>query len=88
MEQFVLVLSSLYNNNRSLKTQAATKQELPKHQVEKCSAYQTDSVKNEVDKKLSDKADSLFDKISSCFRIKLSNPQNLILDGVENGFLL
>ena len=47
--------------------------------------YHVDSYKKEINKKLTSKADSLVDKILSCPRIKLSNSQNLILDGVETG---
>ena len=36
-------------------------------------------------KKLFAKVDALDDKILSCPRIKLSNSQNLIMDGVETG---
>ena len=38
--------------------------------------------------KLFSKVDSLVDKILSCPRIKLSNSQTLILDGVETGIFL
>ena len=50
--------------------------------------YQTDSLQKEINKKLLAKADSLVDKIFSCPLIKLSNLQNLVLDGVETGLLL
>ena len=41
-----------------------------------------------MNKKLFSKADSLVDKILCCPRIKLSNSQTLILDGVETGIFL
>ena len=41
-----------------------------------------------MNKKLISKADSLVDKILSCPRIKLSNSQTLIFDGVETGIFL
>ena len=41
-----------------------------------------------MNKKLFSKADSLVDKILSSPRIKLSNSQTLILDGVETGIFL
>ena len=63
MEQFVLVPVSLYCNNKSLDTQAVTKQELPKYQVEQNPTYQIDSIKKEINKNLFAKADSLVDKI-------------------------
>ena len=87
MDQFVLDPASVYN--KSLITQSVTKQELPKYQTSQNPTYQIDSLKKEINKKLFSKADSLVDKILSCPRIKLSNSQALILDGVETGnFLL
>ena len=86
MEQFVLVPASVYN--KSLITQSVTKQELPKYQPLQNPTYQVDSLKKEINKKLFSKADSLVDKILSCPRIKLSNSQALILDGVETGIFL
>ena len=69
-------------------TQSVTKQELPKYQPSQNPTYQIDSLKKEINKKLFSKADSLVDKILSCPRIKLSNSQTLILDGVETGIFL
>ena len=86
MDQFVLVPASVYN--KSLITQSVTKQELPKYQPSQNPTYQIDSLKKEINKKLFSKADSLVDKILSCPRIKLSNSQTLILDGVETGIFL
>ena len=85
MDQFVLVLASVYN--KSLITQSVTKQELPKYQPSQNPTYQIDSLKKEINKKLFSKADSL-DNISSSPRIKLSNLQTLILDGLETGIFL
>ena len=84
MEQFVLVPASVYN--KSLITQSVTKQELPKYQLSQNPTYQVDSLKKEINKKLFSKADSLVDKI--CPRIKLSNSQTVVLDGVETGIFL
>ena len=42
----------------------------------------------EINKKLFSKADTLVDKILSSPRIKLSNSETLILDGVEIGIFL
>ena len=42
-----------------------------------------DSVKRDINNRLFGKADTLIDKILSCSRIKLSNLQRLILDGVD-----
>ena len=81
MGQFVLVPASVYN--KSVTTQSVTKQEFPKYKAEQAPTYQIDSVW-----KLFDKADSLTDKILSCSRIKLSNSQTLVLDGVDTGVLI
>ena len=86
MDQFVLVPASVYN--KSLNNQSVTKQELPKYQPSQSPTHQIDSLKKEINKKLFSKADSLVDKILSCPRIKLSNSQTLILDGVETGMFL
>ena len=86
MDQFVLVPASVYN--KILVTQSITKQELLKYQPSQNPTYQIDSLKKEINKNLFSKADSLVDKILSCPRIKLSNSQNLILDGVETGIFL
>ena len=86
MDQFVLVPASVYN--KSLITQSVTKQELPKYQRSQNPTYQIDSLKTEINKKLSSKADFLVDKILSCPRIKLSNSETLIVDGVETRIFL
>ena len=86
MEQFVFVPASVYN--KSLITQSVTNQELPKYQPVQNPTYQVDSLKTEINKKLFSKADTLVDKILSCPRIKLSDSQTLILDGVETGIFL
>ena len=84
MEQFVLVLASVYN--KSVTAQSVTKQELPKYKVEQPPTYQIDSLN--LNKKLFGKADPLIDKILSCSRIKLSNSQTINLDGVDTGVLI
>ena len=86
MDQFVLVPASVYN--KSLITQSVTKHGLPKYQHSQTPTYQIDSLKKEINKKLFSKADSLVDKILSCPRIKHSNSQTLVLDGVETGIFL
>ena len=86
MEQFILVLASVYN--KSLITQSVTKQVLPKYQASQNSTYQIDSVKKEINKRIVSKADSLVDKILSCPRIKLWSSETLVLDSVETGFFL
>ena len=69
-------------------TQSVTKQELSKYKTEQPPTYQIDSLKRDINKKLFGKADTLFDKILSCSRIKLSNSQTIILDGVDTGVLI
>ena len=86
MEQFVLVPASVYNS--SVTAQSVTKQELPKYKAEQPPTYQIDSLKRDINKKLFGKADTLIDKILSCSRIKLSNSQTIILDGVDTGVLI
>ena len=86
MEQFVLVPASVYNN--SVTTQCVTKLELPKYKTEQTPTYQIDSLKRDINKKLFGKADTLIDKILSCSRIKLSDSQTVILDGVDTGVLI
>ena len=86
MEQFVLVPASVFN--KSVTTQSVTKQELPKVKAEQPPTYQIDSLKKDINKKLFGKADTLRDKILSCSRIKFSNWQTLILDGVDTGALI
>ena len=82
MEQFVLVPASVYNKS----IRSVTKQELPKYKAEQPPTYQIDSLN--LNKKLFGKADALIDKILSCSRIKLSNSQTIILDGVDTGVLI
>ena len=84
MEQFVLVPASVYNK----RAQSVTKQELPKYKAEQTPTYQIDSLKRDINKKLFSKADTLIDKILTYFRIKLSNSQTIILDGVDTGVLI
>ena len=86
MEQFVLVPASVYN--KSVTTQSVTKQELPKYKTEQPPTYQIDSLKRDINKNLFGKADTLIDKILSCSRIKLSNSQTIVLDGVDTGVLI
>ena len=86
MDQFFLVLASVYN--KSFITQSLTKQQLPKYQPSKNRTYQIDSLKKDINKKLFSKTDSIVDKILSCPPIKLSKSHTLILDGVETGIFL
>ena len=81
MEQFVLVPASVYNKS-------VTTQKFPKYKAEQPPTYRIDSLKRGINKKLFGKADPLMDKILSCSRIKLSNSQTIILDGVDTGVLI
>ena len=83
MEQFVLVPASVYNES----AQSLTKQELPKYKAEKLPTYQIDFLERDI-KKLFAKADTLKDKILSCSRIKLSNSQTIVVDGVDTAVLI
>ena len=74
--------------NEILKTQSVTKQELPKFQTLQYPAYQNDSLKKEMDKKVLAKAEYLIDKILSCPRNKLSSSHTSILDDVETRIFL
>ena len=86
MEQFVLVPASVYN--KSVTTQSVTKQELPKYKTEQPPTYQFDFLKRDINNKQFVKADTPVDKVLFCSRIKLSNSQTLILDGVDTGVLI
>ena len=89
MDMFNLVSASVYNNNnKSLSKLTVTEQEVPKYQAEQNPTYWIDSLKKEINKNLFARADSLVEKILSFTRIKLSNSQSLLLDGVETGVLL
>ena len=84
MEQFVLFPASVYNKS----AKSVAKQELPKYKAEQPATHEIDSLKRDIIKKLFGKADTLIDKILSCSRIKLSNSQTIILDGVDTGVLI
>ena len=86
MEQFCLVPLSVYD--KSMTTQSATKQELPKYKPEQPPTYRIDSLKRSINKKLFGKTDTLMDKILSCSRIKVSNSQTTFLDVVDTGVLI
>ena len=74
--------------NKSVTTQSVTKQELPKYKAQQPATYQIDSLKEDINKKLFGKADTLIEKILPYSRIKLSNSQTVILDGVDTGVLI
>ena len=87
MEQLFPALFFCNNNEKSLKTQVVTGQELPKNQVAK-SHVPNWVVKKEINKKFFAKADSLINKKLSCPRIKHTKLRNLNLDGSKTGILL
>ena len=64
------------------------KEQLPKFQVDQNPVYDIDSLKQEINKNLLAKADSLVDKLLSCPGIMLSNSQTSIMDGVESRVLM
>ena len=84
MEQFVLVPAFVYS--KRVTAQSVTKQELPRYKAEQPPTYQIDSLN--LNKKLFGKADTPIDKILSCSRIKPSNSQTTVLDGVDTGVLI
>ena len=84
MEQFVLVPASVYK--KSVTAKSVTKQEFPYNKAEQPLTHQIESLN--LNKKMFGKADPLIDKILSCSRIKLSNSQTIILDGVDTGVLV
>ena len=86
MEQFVLVPLSVYNSSNS--PTIVAKQELPKYKPEQTPTYHKDTSKKEINQQLSTSASALVNKILESSRIKLSNSNTLILDGIETGVLL
>ena len=86
MEQFVLVPLSVYNSSNN--PTIVTKQELPKYKPGQNLTYHTDTLKKEINQQLSTSASLLVNNILESPRIKLSNSNTLILDGIETGVLL
>ena len=86
MEQFVLVPLSVYSSSNS--PNIATKQELPKYKPVQTPTYHRDTIKKEVNQQLSKSASPVVNKSLESPRIKLSNSNTLILDGIVNGVLL
>ena len=85
MEQFVLVPLSVYNSSNS--PTIVTTQELPKYKPEQTPTYHKDTLKKEINQQLSTSASPLVNRILESSRIKLSNSNTLILDGIETGVL-
>ena len=86
MEQLVLVTLSVYNSSNS--PTIVTKQKLHKYKPEQTPTYHKDTLKKEINQQLSTRASPLVDKNLETPRIKLSNSNTLILDGIETGVLL
>ena len=86
MEQFVLVPLSVYSSSNN--PTIVTKQELPNYKPEKTPTYHKDTSKKKNNQQLSTSASPLVNKTLESPRIKLSNSNTLILDGIETGVLL
>ena len=86
MEQFVLLPLSVYNSNNN--STIVTKQELPKDKPEQTPRYHKDTIKKEINQQLSTSASPVMNKIYESPRIKLSNSNTFILDGIETSVLL
>ena len=86
MEQFVLVPLSVCNSSSS--PTIVTKEELPNYKSEQTRTYQKDTLKKEINQELSTSSSPLVNKVLESFRIRLSNSNVLIMDGIETGVLL
>ena len=86
MEQFVLVPLSVYNSRNSPTN--VTKHEIPKYKPEQTPTYHKETLKKEINQQLSTSSTPLVNKILESPRIKLSNSNTPILDGIETGVLL
>ena len=86
MEQFVLIPLSVYNSSNNPKF--VTKQELPKYKPEQTPTHHKAMFKKETNQQLITSASPLINKILKSPRIKQSNSNNLIVDGIEIGVLL
>ena len=86
MEQFVLVPLSVYNSSNN--STIVSKQELPKYKPEQSPTYDKDTLKKVINQQLSTSASPLVNKFLESPRIKLSNSNTLILDGINTGVLL
>ena len=86
MGQFVLVPFSVYNSSNN--PTIVTKQPLPKQKPEQTPTYHKDTLTKEINQQLSTSASPLVNKIVESPRIKLSNSNTLIPDGIETGVLL
>ena len=83
VEQFVLVPLSVYTSSNS--PTIVTKQEPPKYKPEQTPTYHKDTLKKEINQQFSTSASTLVNKVLESPRIKLSNSNTLILNGIETG---
>ena len=86
MKQFVLVPLSVYISSNT--PTIVTKQELPNYKPEQTPTYHKDTFRKEINQQLSTSASPLVNKILESPRVKLSNSNTLILDGIDAGVLL
>ena len=86
MEQFVLVPNSVYNSSN--KPTIVTKQENPNYKPDQTLTYHKNTIKKEINQQLRTSASPLANKSLESPRIKLSNSNTLILDGIGTGVLL
>ena len=86
IEQFALVPLSVYNSSNN--PTIITKQQLPRNKPEKTLTYHKDTLKKEINQQLSTSASPPVNKFLESARIKVSNSNILILDGIEIGVLL
>ena len=85
MEQFVLLPLFVYNSSNNPSN--VPKQEQPKYKPEQTPTYHKGTLKKENIQQLSTSASPLVNNILESPRIKLSNSNTLILDGIETGVL-
>ena len=86
MERFVLVPHSVYHSSNN--PTIVRKQELPKYKPDQTPTYNKDTLKKEINQQLTTSASPLVNKTLESPRIKVSNSNTLILDGIETGVLL
>ena len=86
MEQFVLVPLSVYKSSNN--STIVTKLEQPKYKPDQTRTNHRDTLKKENNQQLSASAYRLLNKTLESPRVKLSNSNTLIVDGIETGVLL
>ena len=86
MEEFVLAPLCVHNSDSN--PTIVTKQELPKYKPDQTPTYHKRRLKKETNQQLSTSASPPVNKILASPRIKLSNSNTFILDGIKTGVLL